>query len=140
MWKTPKTDWGVRYDTEGNYVGDYFNVADYNRIKDNIDYLYSLACRLYKPFEITTMKDVTIGSYGYASTFDALDANLETLAVNTFRPSKMQPVKHWIGNQPPPTAQDLNRIEETCAIFKNVFEMQAACQKKLPYQLKGSVF
>lgn len=42
-WITPKTDWSSHYDADGNYEGDFFNYADYNRIKNNLAFLAELA-------------------------------------------------------------------------------------------------
>lgn len=42
-WSTPKTNWKAEYDEDGLFVGDFFNVEDYNRIKNNLVYLSELA-------------------------------------------------------------------------------------------------
>ena len=114
---TPYTAWTIQYDSEGEYTGDFFNVEDYDRIKQNIEYLREYAYFLYGGFTLRGMVAVTVESYGYASTIDALDANLEAIAANTFRPPDMLPVKQWRGNQPPPGADDWNRIENTCLLL-----------------------
>lgn len=137
---TPYTAWTIQYDSEGEYTGDFFNVEDYDRIKQNIEYLREYAYFLYGGFTLRGMVAVTVESYGYASTIDALDANLEAIAANTFRPPDMLPVKQWRGNQPPPGADDWNRIENTCLLFFEQFERQSACLPKLAFELKGSAF
>lgn len=137
---TPYTVWAIRYDSEGEYTGDFFNVEDYDRIKQNIEYLREYAYFLYGGFTMRSMVDVTVESYGYASTIDALDANLEAIAANTFRPPDMLPVKQWRGNQPPPGPDDWNRIENTCLLLFEQFERQFACLPKLAFELKGSAF
>lgn len=35
-WIEPKTDWKVEYDENGNYIGDYVNVEDVNRMINNL--------------------------------------------------------------------------------------------------------
>lgn len=137
---TPYTAWTIQYDSEGEYTGDFFNVEDYDRIKQNIEYLREYAYFLYGDFTLRGMVAVTVESYGYASTIDALDANLEAIAANTFRPPDMMPVKQWRGNQPPPGADDWNRIENTCLLLFEQFERQFACLPKLAFELKGSAF
>lgn len=137
---TPYTAWTIQYDSEGEYTGDFFNVEDYDRIKQNIEYLREYAYFLYGGFTLRGMVAVTVESYGYASTIDALDANLEAIAANTFRPPDMMPVKQWRGNQPPPGADDWNRIENTCLLLFEQFERQSACLPKLAFELKGSAF
>lgn len=137
---TPYTAWTIQYDSEGEYTGDFFNVEDYDRIKQNIEYLREYAYFLYGGFTMRGMVAVTVESYGYASTIDALDANLEAIAANTFRPPDMMPVKQWRGNQPPPGSDDWNRIENTCLLLFEQFERQFACLPKLAFELKGSAF
>ena len=137
---TPYTAWAIRYDSEGEYTGDFFNVEDYDRIKQNIEYLREYAYFLYGGFTMRDMVAVTVESYGYSSTIDALDANLEAIAANTFRPPDMLPVKQWRGNQPPPGPDDWNRIENTCLLLFEQFERQFACLPKLAFELKGSAF
>lgn len=137
---TPYTAWTIQYDSEGEYTGDFFNVEDYDRIKQNIEYLREYAYFLYGGFTLRGMVAVTVESYGYASTIDALDANLEAIAANTFRSPDMLPVKQWRGNQPPPGADDWNRIENTCLLLFEQFERQSACLPKLAFELKGSAF
>ena len=115
-------------------------LTHYDRIKQNIEYLREYAYFLYGGFTLRGMVAVTVESYGYASTIDALDANLEAIAANTFRPPDMLPVKQWRGNQPPPGADDWNRIENTCLLLFEQFERQFACLPKLAFELKGSAF
>lgn len=49
MWITPKTDWSGGYDESGVYVGDYFNVVDYNRIIGNLNHLANLQAEICPP-------------------------------------------------------------------------------------------
>ena len=67
-WTAPKTDWKVTYGPDGEYTGDFFNVEDYDRIKQNIEYLREYAYFLYGGFTMRGMVAVTVESYGYAST------------------------------------------------------------------------
>lgn len=45
VWQTPKTDWTGTTTSSGEYVGDRFNATDFNRIKNNLDYLRELAIK-----------------------------------------------------------------------------------------------
>ena len=47
-WIEPKTDWKVEYDENGNYIGDYLNVKDLNRISINVSYLIEECKSLYE--------------------------------------------------------------------------------------------
>lgn len=48
-WIEPKTDWSSQYNDTGLYIGDFFNVEDYNRIKNNLMYLRELATEFIYP-------------------------------------------------------------------------------------------
>ena len=45
-WETPKTDWAAMYDESGVFIGDFFNVGDYNRIKNNLVIIRDLAMQV----------------------------------------------------------------------------------------------
>ena len=49
-WTTPKTDWQGATNAEGVYIGDRFNAADFNRIKNNLQYLRDLAIKMYDEY------------------------------------------------------------------------------------------
>lgn len=46
-WTTPKTDWKVEYNGTDVYLGDFFNVQDYNRIKNNLQYVKDRGSELF---------------------------------------------------------------------------------------------
>ena len=69
-WTAPKTDWKVTYGPDGEYTGDFFNVEDYDRIKQNIEYLREYAYFLYGGFTMRGMVAVTVEALvEYAKTF-----------------------------------------------------------------------
>ncbi len=85
-WITPKTDWKGYADKDGNYQGDYFNVEDYNRIKNNIKYLRDFAITLYKDFTIGDMgQDKEYTDYPYADEINLLEENLDIIVANTLQ-------------------------------------------------------
>lgn len=47
-WIEPKIDWKVEYDEKGNYIGDYLNAKDLNRISSNVSYLIRECESLYE--------------------------------------------------------------------------------------------
>lgn len=55
-WITPKTNWKASYDGAGEYLEDFFNIEDYNRIKNNLLYLKDVANELFG-----NMPNVTVG-------------------------------------------------------------------------------
>jgi hypothetical protein len=86
-WVTPKTDWHGET-TDGIYTGDRFNASDYNRIKNNIAYLYTLAESLYKHFNIENIgNDKNIGDYFYADEINKIENTLKFINQNTLNRS-----------------------------------------------------
>ena len=110
-WMTPKTDWWGRTDEEGIYTGDRFNAADFNRIKNNLDYLRNLAIKMYKEFSLVSLgQDRVPGDYFYADEINQLEQNLVTLNNGTlWRDYGSAPVYNENGNTMDFT--ELNRLE-----------------------------
>lgn len=46
-WETPKTDWKAEYNNIEVYLGDFFNIEDYNRIKNNLQYIRDRGLELF---------------------------------------------------------------------------------------------
>lgn len=86
-WTKPKTDWhGAEID--GVYTGDYFNASDFNRIKNNLDYLRELAVKMYDEFSIQSLgNDRTEKDYFYADEINKLESNLVTINNKTLKRS-----------------------------------------------------
>lgn len=111
MWETPKTDWHYELDSEGLYVGDRFNATDFNRIKNNLEYLRELAIKMYDDFTIHALgADRTPKDYFYADEINQLEENLNTV--------NQKSIKGVYGNAPSYTANgnimdftELNRLE-----------------------------
>lgn len=111
MWETPKTDWHYELDSEGLYVGDRFNATDFNRIKNNLEYLRELAIKMYDDFTIHALgADRTPKDYFYADEINQLEENLNTV--------NQKSIKGAYGNAPSYTANgnimdftELNRLE-----------------------------
>lgn len=111
MWQTPKTDWHGGVDANGHYTGDRFNAADFNRIKNNLQYLRDMAIKLYKEFNIVSLGgDRTPADYFYADEINQLEANLNTVNSNTLkRAYGDSPV--YIENGNTMDFAELNRLE-----------------------------
>lgn len=111
MWETPKTDWHYELGSEGLYVGDRFNATDFNRIKNNLEYLRELAIKMYDDFTIYALgTDRTPNDYFYADEINQLEENLNTINYNS--------IKRSYGTAPSYTANgnimdftELNRLE-----------------------------
>lgn len=127
MWTEPKTDW---------VAGDYFNISDYNRIKNNIAHLRELALTVYTnfPFEDMGVDKTSYSQYPYADEFNALENNLESLRQNTFLFDDSEQ-KEWYENQRTPNYEDFNRLERACLLFKEGFESQKSMKRRLSFRL-----
>ena len=80
MWSTPKTNWHGEVNKHGEYVGDRFNAVDFNRIKNNLEYLRELAIKMYDSFTIESLgADKMVKDYFYADEINRLEANLKTI-------------------------------------------------------------
>jgi len=80
-WITPKTDWSAQYSDTGLFIGDFFNINDFNRIKNNLLYLRELATELMHGVpRITVPEDKTsYEEYFYADEFNQIEDALETI-------------------------------------------------------------
>ena len=96
---------------EGVYSGDRFNAEDFNRIKNNLDYLRNLAIKMYEKFSLVSLgQDRVAGDYFYADEINQLEENLNTLNENTLqRNYGSAPVYFENGNTMDFT--ELNRLE-----------------------------
>ena len=110
-WETPKTNWQGYVDNNGNYIGDRFNAGDFNRIKNNLEYLKELAIKLYDSFSIVSLgADKTPADYFYADEINTLEENLDTINKNTLNMSYgTSPVYNDNGNTM--DFIELNRLE-----------------------------
>lgn len=110
-WTTPKTNWWGRVNEEGVYSGDRFNAEDFNRIKNNLDYLRNLAIKMYEEFSLVSLgQDRVAGDYFYADEINQLEENLDTLNENTLqRNYGSAPVYFENGNTM--DFAELNRLE-----------------------------
>lgn len=106
MWTEPKTDW---------VITDNFNFEDYNRIKNNIAYLYEMALDFYSSVQLEDMSSDKIGynEFPYAEEFNRLENNLELLRNSTFIFNNEEK-KTWYANEKTPDFEDFNRIERIC--------------------------
>ena len=110
-WITPKTDWSGETSADGTYVGDRFNATDFNRIKNNLEYLREMAVKLYKEFTIVSLgEDKTPADYFYADEINQIEENLNTVNNNTLkRPYGTAP--NYVENGNTMDFNELNRLE-----------------------------
>ena len=130
-WETPKTDWNGFSDANGNYIGDRFNAADFNRIKNNLDYLRELAVTLYKEFSIVSLGgDRTPADYFYADEINQLEENLNTVNNRTLKRSYGN-ARKYMDNGYTMTFAELNRLEGAILDLYNRLNHQAINRRTL---------
>lgn len=111
-WIIPKTDW---------QPSDYFNAEDYNRIKNNLEYLWVVAQVLYPSFVIISGgNDKNIGDFFYADEINVLENNLETLNINTLHENYGTTLS-FEENDHVLDYVELNRLESACLDLYNKY-------------------
>lgn len=131
-----KTDWKISYNIDKEYIGDYFNVADYQRIMSNLKQLKTLAGLMYPSFDYEAMLDKTYDSYFYAEDINALENNLHTLVKATY-PFVIGEKKQYKANDPFITFDELNRIEKGIQLIYEQLTGQYQGAKKLSFTCGG---
>lgn len=138
-WQTPKTNWKVAYDANGNYIGDYFNAEDYQRIKGNLLVLKDMADELYDPISLPDIPDITAISFFFETVINALERSIDAI-VDGSTNWGFEPTKTWYGNDNAPLFVDINRIEKTCLKLFNGLTNQKRALKRLAFILGGVQF
>lgn len=136
-WLEPKTDWQASEDESGNYTGDYFNIEDYNRIKNNIEFLGSMAQQFW-PVGVKSLPDHSYEEYPYADEINTLADNLE--AINEYIGCEIGEKTEYTANGIFIGFEDLNRIEAACMMFYEAMQGLYIRPKKLPYRLGGGYY
>ena len=110
-WITPKTNWASSFDADGNYNGDRFNASDFNRIKNNLEYLRSLAIEIFDEFSIVSLgEDRVSGDYFYADEINQMEENLNTINENSLNRSYGD-APLYVDNGNTMDFAELNRLE-----------------------------
>ena len=109
-WSTPKTDWNGET-VDDVYIGDRFNAVDFNRIKNNLEYLRELAIKMYEEFSIQPLgSDRTPKDFFYADEINTLEDNLKTINNNSLKRSYGN-VPVYVDNGNTMDFKELNRLE-----------------------------
>lgn len=131
-WQQPKTDWSEH---------DFFNIQDYNRIKNNLNVIRSLALELWTDFPFEEMgADKQYSDHGfYADEINRLETNIERIRAGTF-PFQTGEQKTFYENQPFIDWKELNRIEGACRLMYASISGSANGRKRLAFILNGGDF
>lgn len=124
-WTEPKTNW-----TEN----DYFNIEDYNRIKNNIDYLMKEVGYVVKPVDGTDMgEDVTSTLVVWKSEqFNAIENNMDKVMIAM---SDEFDTRRYFPNGAFVNWDSLNRIEQACLDTYTGVKKQETCLTRLDFRL-----
>lgn len=129
MWRQPKTDW---------QPSDYFNIGDYNRIKENLNEIRKQALILWPDFSFEDMgEDKTYVDYGfYADEINRFESNIDHICSEVF-PFAVGERKTFYENQPFIDWKELNRIEEACRLIYGNIQGCINGRKRLSFILNG---
>lgn len=126
IWMEPKIDW---------QEDDYFNIEDYNRIKNNITHLYNKALLLYLDFDILPMgEDKRHEEWYYAEEFNMFESNLETINGHIFS-REIGEMVHFYDNGPFIAYDELNRIESAMLCIYEMLDRQKKNKCRLSFRL-----
>lgn len=126
-WIEPKTNW--------NSQTDRFNIEDYNRIKNNLEYLHEFAIQLYVPFDFQYMGEDAIYTDDWdVDVFNAFENNLKSINESTFV-QDLGSYQTFYPNGVFIQADELNRIERSMVSIKDIFERQKAGLRTIPFRL-----
>lgn len=127
MWTEPKTDWSST---------DRFNISDYNRIKNNIEYLRQIGNEVYKYFKLDDMGEDKTSYSGFwtPAEFNLFESNLELIKAN-FPASNIGARKTYFENGPFIDWKELNRIESVLLNYYDMATLQKAILPRLSFRL-----
>lgn len=133
-WSTPKTDWSASY-SGTTYTGDYFTYVDFNRIRNNLEYLTDMAEQLYATTWSIGLPDTKgVNNKPYAHQVNALETRLHEMNKQTVNvPIGTQ--KTFYDNGKFPDAAEWNRIESATLVLLNHLLEQAEGRKTLGFTL-----
>lgn len=132
-WTTPVTNW----------TSDRkFNLEDYNRIKNNLKYLRTLADSIYRSFDITELgEDLSDEEHWWSpAEINALEDALDEIFRASALPINIGEKKSFQYNGLFIQYLELNRIESACLNIYTLAQSQARTRKHLKLVLGGVQF
>lgn len=131
-WLQPKTDW---------QESEWFNIEDYNRIKNNLNEIRSQALILWLDFSWDEMgADKEYSDYSfYADEINRFESNVENICAGVY-PFQVGERQTFYDNQPFIGWKELNRIEEACRFMYSNIQSRIEGRQRLPITLNGGRF
>lgn len=126
-WLEPKTNW---------QSDDYINIEDFNRIRNNIEYLKEEANELYAEFGFSTTfeKEKTYSDYPYSEVWNSLENALQDIVDNTY-PLVVGDKKVFAAYDSYIDFNELNRLESACLQYHELFARQHLTVETLSFTL-----
>jgi hypothetical protein len=125
LWSKPKTDWTRT---------DAVNIEDYNRLRNNINYLHDNAVSLCAPvtgFE-NMGADKTYTDYYYADEFNKFEQNIEKINAVVYL-QDIGTTQRFFDNGAFISADEMNRLESACVAIKDVLDR--IDKRHIPFRL-----
>ena len=133
-WTQPKLNWSGK-------SGEYFNLnPDYNRIRDNTEYVMKLGNEMYTPFSITNFTYPSLSDIPTISFFNTIVNNIDIVKNNTFTPSGYTAMRRYQANGAIWDYNELNKIEKNIWLLYQMLLGQKEAQRKLSFKLGGGDF
>lgn len=131
MWTKPKIDWDIN---------SRFDMRDFNRIKNNLEYLKELFLALYPDIAWQNMGvDKGYMGYPYADDINKFEDNLDTLS-SSFANLDIGNKKTFYENQPFIDFIELNRIEKGIQMLYGQLYGSSQSRPMLRFTLNGGIF
>lgn len=126
-WSEPKTNW---------QSDDYINIEDFNRIRNNIDYLKEEANKLYMEFGFTETleSEKTYSDYPYSEVWNNLENALQDIVDHSYQLA-VGDKKTFFAYESYIDYNELNRLESACLNYYNLFQRQHITVEKLSFVL-----
>jgi hypothetical protein len=142
-WIEPKTDWKVEYDENGNYIGDYVNAEDINRMINN---LKNIAAQIRQilfsnhVFEVEYLPDVIRGDMLDRVYFKSLQDTIGSMLVYIYDIEATKLFNQYIASTMDntvmlPTWEWYNAVERITKMLDNDIKRIQNDKRKLKYRL-----
>lgn len=142
-WIEPKTDWKVEYDEKGNYIGDYVNAEDVNRMINN---LKNIAVRIRQiffskhVFDVEYLQDVIRGNILNRIYFKSLQDTIGEMLVYIYDIEATKLFNQYIASTMDnatmlPTWEWYNAVERITKMLDNDIKRIQNDKRKLKYRL-----
>lgn len=121
--------------------GEVFSFdIDYERIKNNILFLYQLSKQLFLPFTLLDIKSYATDDLIYQDFFKSIDKNIDKILLHTFCRKSQILGKEWLDNGFVFNADELNRIENAMLSLHTDYISAIQNMQTISFVLGGGLF